>query len=62
MPNAGVAPKFAPNLHEICTLATDLAQRERVAAPILNNRWKRTAMYDEMDRTIVVQLHPQPEI
>ncbi len=44
LPNAGIAPKFAPNLHEICTLATDLAQRERVAAPILNKQWKRTAM------------------
>ncbi len=44
MPNAGVAPKFAPNLHEICTLVTDLAQREHNAAPILNNQWKRTAM------------------
>ncbi len=44
MPNAGVNPKFAPNLHEICTLATDLAQQERVGALILNNPWKHTAM------------------
>ncbi len=44
MPNAGVAPKFAGNLQEICTLATDLAQRAHVTAPISSNRRKRTAM------------------
>ena len=42
MPNAGVAPKFARNLHEICTVLTDLAPQARVAAPISNNRRKRT--------------------
>jgi hypothetical protein len=44
MPNAGVAPKFAGNLQEICTLSMNLAPRARVAAPISNNQWKRTAM------------------
>ena len=39
-PNAGVAPKFASNLPKICPLATDLAPRARVAAPISNNRWQ----------------------
>jgi hypothetical protein len=44
MPDAGVAPILAGNLQEIYTVSTDLAQRERVAAPISNNRRKRAAM------------------
>ena len=42
-PNAGVAPKFASNLPQVCPLSTDLAPRARVAAPISNNHWKREA-------------------